>query len=92
MAFTEYMRWDVRLLDEVEAWLLGLDDDSYDLVAAAIDKLADDRAALATALFHMPGRTPEQWTSPTQPTRMQRLSGSTACVTAFRSDIEFERS
>ncbi len=33
------MRWDVRLLDEVEAWLLGLDEDSYDLVAAAIDKL-----------------------------------------------------
>ena len=42
VVYTQGMRWDVRLLDEVEAWLLGLDDDSYDLVAAAIDKLADE--------------------------------------------------
>jgi hypothetical protein len=34
------VRWDIRLLDEVETWLLGLDDRSYDMVAAAIEKLA----------------------------------------------------
>jgi hypothetical protein len=37
------VRWDVRLLDEVETWLLGLDDRSYDLVAAAIEKLKASR-------------------------------------------------
>jgi hypothetical protein len=47
------MRWDVRLLDEVEAWLLGLDDDSYDLVAAAIDKLADDGPTLGRPLVDL---------------------------------------
>jgi hypothetical protein len=47
------MRWDVRLLDDVEAWLLGLDDDSYDLVAAAIDKLADDGPTLGRPLVDL---------------------------------------
>ncbi len=44
------MRWDVRLLDEVETWLLGLDDRSYALVAAAIEKLADEGPALGRPL------------------------------------------
>jgi hypothetical protein len=35
------MAWDVRLGGEVESWLLELDDASYDLVAAAIDQLAE---------------------------------------------------
>ncbi len=47
------MRWDVRLLDDVEAWLLDLDDDSYDLVAAAIDKLADDGPTLGRPLVDL---------------------------------------
>jgi len=33
--------WDVRLLVEVEDWILGLDEETYDQVAAAIDLLAD---------------------------------------------------
>lgn len=44
------MTWDVRLLEEVENWLLDLDDDSYDQVAAAIDKLAEDGPALGRPL------------------------------------------
>lgn len=44
------MVWDVRVLDEVEAWLLDLDDDSYDQVAAAIDKLAEDGPTLGRPL------------------------------------------
>ena len=35
------MAWDVRLLVEVEDWILGLDEETYDQVAAAIDLLAD---------------------------------------------------
>ncbi len=42
--------WDVRVLEEVESWLLALDDGSYDLVAAAIDKLAEDGPALGRPL------------------------------------------
>lgn len=42
--------WDVRVLDEIEGWLLALDDDSYDLVAAAIDKLADAGPTLGRPL------------------------------------------
>jgi hypothetical protein len=42
--------WDVRLLIEVENWLLGLDDDSYDQVAAAIDKLEHDGPTLGRPL------------------------------------------
>ena len=42
--------WDVRLLAEVEDWILGLDDDTYDQVAAAIDVLADLGPALGRPL------------------------------------------
>ena len=42
--------WDVRVLEEVETWLLNLDDDSYDQVAAAIDKLAEDGPTLGRPL------------------------------------------
>ena len=35
------MGWDVQVLWQVEDWLLGLDDDSYDQVAAAIDLLSE---------------------------------------------------
>lgn len=38
------------MLDEVEAWLLNLDDDSYDQVAAAVDKLAEDGPTLGRPL------------------------------------------
>ncbi len=44
------MSWDVRLLAEVEAWLLALDDASYDQVAAAIDKLESDGPTLGRPL------------------------------------------
>ena len=44
------MGWDVRLLAEVEDWVLGLDDDTYDQVAAAIDVLADLGPALGRPL------------------------------------------
>jgi hypothetical protein len=42
--------WDVRLLADVESWLLALDDDSYDQVAAAIDKLEADGPTLGRPL------------------------------------------
>jgi hypothetical protein len=42
--------WDVRVLHDVETWLLDLDDDSYDLVAAAIDKLESDGPTLGRPL------------------------------------------
>lgn len=45
-----FLAWDVRLLEEVEDWPLGLDDDSYDQVAAAIDKLAEEGPALGRPL------------------------------------------
>ena len=38
------------MLEEVEEWLLALDDDNYDQVAAAIDKLADDGPSLGRPL------------------------------------------
>lgn len=38
------------MLDEVEDWLLALDDDSYDQVAAAIDKLERDGPTLGRPL------------------------------------------
>ena len=44
------MPWDVRLLDEIDDWLLGLDDDTYDQVAAAIDLLADEGPTLGRPL------------------------------------------
>ncbi|MGO1545371.1 MAG: type II toxin-antitoxin system RelE/ParE family toxin [Gulosibacter sp.] len=33
------MSWDVRLWLDVETWVLGLDDETYNLVAAAISRL-----------------------------------------------------
>ena len=42
--------WDVRLLDEVVEWLLGLDDDTYDQVAAGIDMIAADGPTLGRPL------------------------------------------
>ncbi len=44
------MSWDVRVLVEVESWLLDLDDDSFDQVSAAIDKLAEDGPTLGRPL------------------------------------------
>jgi hypothetical protein len=43
--------WEVILLDDVEAWLLNeVDDETYDLVAAAIDKLEQDGPTLGRPL------------------------------------------
>jgi hypothetical protein len=42
--------WDVRLLEEGEALAAGLGDDSYDQVAAAIDKLEHDSPTLGRPL------------------------------------------
>ena len=36
------MSWEVRLWEDVEAWVLGLDDETYNLVAAAIDRLQSE--------------------------------------------------
>ena len=44
------MSWDVRLLDEVVEWLLGLDDDTYEQVAAGIDMIAADGPTLGRPL------------------------------------------
>lgn len=44
------MSWDVRLLEDVESWILGLDDNSYDLVASAIDQLATQGPTLGRPL------------------------------------------
>lgn len=51
------MKWDVRLTNEVEAWLLALDDETYDLVAAAIDHLADRGPALGRPLVDRVARS-----------------------------------
>ena len=50
MTYSEGVGWDVRLLREVEEWVLALDDDSYEQVAAAIDKLEDDGPTLGRPL------------------------------------------
>jgi hypothetical protein len=42
--------WEIVLLDEVETWLLEVDDGTYDLVAAAIDKLEQDGPTLGRPL------------------------------------------
>ncbi len=34
--------WDVRLWEDVESWVLGLDDETYHLVAAAITRLESE--------------------------------------------------
>ena len=44
------MGWDVRLVDEVASWILALAEDSYDQVAAAIDKLEEDGPTLGRPL------------------------------------------
>ena len=44
------MAWDVRLLSEVESWVMALDDDTYDQVAAAIDLLMDEGPTLGRPL------------------------------------------
>lgn len=36
------MSWEVRLWKDVESWVLGLDDATYALVAAAITRLESD--------------------------------------------------
>ena len=40
------MPWDVRLWEDVESWVLGLDDETYNLVAAAITRLESRGPAL----------------------------------------------
>lgn len=40
------MSWDVRLWEDVESWVLGLDDETYHLVAAAITRLESEGPAL----------------------------------------------
>ena len=50
MVYILCVAWDVRVLEEVESWLLALDDDTYDQVAAAIDKLAQDGPTLGRPL------------------------------------------
>lgn len=44
------MSWDIEPAEEVEAWLQDLDDDSYDLVTAALDKLSNDGPTLGRPL------------------------------------------
>jgi hypothetical protein len=44
------MSWEVWLWEDVESWVLALDEDSYDLVAAAIDQLAQDGPTLGRPL------------------------------------------
>ena len=40
------MAWDVRLWDDVGSWVLGLDDETYNLVAAAISRLESEGPTL----------------------------------------------
>lgn len=40
------MSWDVRLWEDVESWILGLDDGTYHLVAAAITRLESEGPSL----------------------------------------------
>lgn len=46
----EGVSWDVRVLDEVAQWLLALDEDTYDQVAAAIDMVAAEGPMLGRPL------------------------------------------
>jgi hypothetical protein len=51
VGYTWPVTWEVILLDDVEAWLLNeVDDETYDLVAAAIDKLEQDGPTLGRPL------------------------------------------
>lgn len=40
------MSWDVRLRDDVESWVLGLDDETCNLVAAATTRLGSEGPTL----------------------------------------------
>lgn len=42
----EGVPWDVRLREDVESWILGLDDATYNLVAAAIARLESQGPSL----------------------------------------------
>ena len=46
MTYTRGVSWEIWLWSDVESWLLSLDDASYELVAAAIDRLVDQSPAL----------------------------------------------
>lgn len=50
MGYILLVAWEIVLLDEVETWLLEVDDGTYDLVAAAIDKLEQDGPTLGRPL------------------------------------------
>lgn len=40
------MTWDVRLWEDVASWVLGLDEETYQLVAAAITRLESEGPSL----------------------------------------------
>ncbi|MGO1571260.1 MAG: type II toxin-antitoxin system RelE/ParE family toxin [Canibacter sp.] len=40
------MSWEIRLWEEVETWILGLDDETFNLVAAAITRLETEGPSL----------------------------------------------
>lgn len=44
--YTGDISWDVRLWEDVESWVLGLDDETYNLVAAAIIRLESEGPTL----------------------------------------------
>lgn len=44
--YTGGTSWEVRLWEDVESWVLGLDNESYDLVAAAIARLESEGPTL----------------------------------------------
>lgn len=46
LVYTGGMSWDVRLWEDVESWVLGLDDETYNLVAAAITRLESEGPTL----------------------------------------------
>lgn len=51
MDYILLVAWEIVLLDEVETWLLDeVDEGTYDLVAAAIDKLEQDGPTLGRPL------------------------------------------
>lgn len=46
LIYTGGMSWEVRLSGDVEPWVLGLDDETYNLVAAAISRLESEGPTL----------------------------------------------
>lgn len=44
--YTDDMSWDVRLWEDVESWVLELDDETYNLLAAAITRLESEGPTL----------------------------------------------